>query len=711
MTRFLRGFLRVRKSIAAQLYAGLGGAVALTMGASVVAWIVFGRVGDAQSKVNDGSVPDMAAAFGVAQRVGALVESAPRLTVAQSQEEFEDLRAELAQVRAAFEESLAALAARRGESEGVRRVRVWGRTLTSNIESIEQSVARRLELTEISAALRDELQVVDARLAILLETAIDDQFFYTITGYRELGKSPSPRASHFTQNELSRYRRIAELKEGVAIGSQLLASVFSVSDPDLLEPLHERYEAASRQFARNLAVLSTEELGADVVALFARLDALGVDANGVFDVRARELEVSDRQGDLLVRNREIANNLVSEVEGLVEGFRASTLIATRGSTDAIRTGQSLLLVLNVISVAGAVILAWLFVGRFLIRRLEALSSRMRHMASGDLEGEIAIAGSDEVADMAAALEVFRRHALEVQRLNLVEKLAADLQSKNSELERVLDDLRKAQDQIVMRQKLAALGELTAGMAHEIKNPLNFVKNFSEVSEELLEELQELLPHQSEPMSEDRHKEVEGICQDLIENLECICQHGDRANRIVHDMLMMGGGSSERRLAEINSLVREHASLAYHSMRATDPDFNIQIEQDFDPSVGEIECVPQDLGRVVLNIVTNACHATDERRRGATGTYYPTLWIRTKRAQDSVEIGVRDNGSGIPDEIRDKIFNPFFTTKDADKGTGLGLALSNDIVREHGGEIKVDSQKGEYTKMTVVLPVAAAVAAQ
>ena len=703
MTGLLGGLLRVRRSIAAQLYAGLGGAVALTMGASVVAWIVFGRVGDEQRKVNDGSVPDMAAAFGVAQRVGTLVDSAPRLTVAQSPAEFEGVRSEVARERAVFEASLAALAGRRGETEGVRRVRVWGRTMVSNIESIERSVARRLELAEISDALRDELQVLDARLAIMLETAIDDQFFYIMTGYKELGETPSPRASHFTEAEVSRYRRIAELKEGVAIGSQLLASVFTVSDPDLLEPLRERYEAASRQFARNLQALSAEGFGEEVLALFERLEPLSVDENGLFDVRTRELDVSRGQSELLVRNREIANNLVSEVEVLVEGFRTSTLIATRGSSDAIRTGQNLLLALNLISVTGAVIMAWLFVGRFLIRRLEMLSSRMRHMAKGDLEGEIAIAGNDEVADMAAALEVFRRHALEVQRLNLVEKLAADLQSKNSELEKVLADLRKAQNQIVMREKLAALGELTAGVAHEIKNPLNFVKNFSEVSEELLEELQELLPDQSEPMSDDEREEVAEICQDLTENLECIRQHGDRANRIVHDMLMMGRESSERRAADINSLVKEHASLAYHSMRATDPSFNVRIEQTFDQDVGEIECVPQDLGRVVLNMVTNACHATDEKRRGATDHYDPTLWIRTRRAEGRVEIRIRDNGSGIPDAIREKIFNPFFTTKDADKGTGLGLALSNDIVREHGGEINVDSEPGEYTEMTVVLP--------
>ncbi len=703
MSMLRRGYWRVRKSIAAQLYAGLGGAVALTMGASIVAWIIFGRIGDTQDQINEGSTSDLATAFRVVQRVSALADSGPRLALAQSLPEFEVVQAEVHLVRNSFEASLAALASRRGESEGVRRVRVWGRTMTSNIESIGQLVARRLELSEVNATVRDELQAVDARLAMVLETEIDGQFFGTITDRRELDEPSSPGALDCTGDEADRCRQIAELKEDVAVRRYLLASAFSVSDPDLLEPLRERYEAASSQIERNLVALSMEEFGSQVVPLFERLAPLGVGEGDVFDVRARELEVAQRQGEMLARNREITNRLVSEVEVLVEGFRTSTQFAARTTANTIRTGQKLLLALNLISVAGAVMIAWLFVGRFLIRRLKMLSTRMRYMASGDLEGAVAIRGHDEVADMAAALEVFRRHAFEVQRLNLVEKLAADLQSKNSELESVLTDLRKAQDQIVMREKLAALGELTAGVAHEIKNPLNFVKNFAEVSEELLEELQEILTTSSKAMSAEEMEEVQIVCQNLTESLESILRHGDRANRIVHDMLRMGRDSSERLSVDINSLVKDHAKLAFHSARAANPNFQVHFEQTLDENLGEIECVPQAVGRVVLNIVTNACHATDEKRRAADGSYNPTLWIRTKQVQDRVRISIRDNGIGIPDEIREKIFNPFFTTKEADKGTGLGLALSNDIVREHGGEIRVDSVAGEFTEMIVDLP--------
>lgn len=700
-----RGYWRIRKSIATQLYAGLGGAVALTTVASIVAWVIFGRIGDIQGQVNEGSISDMAGAFSVAQHVSALANSAPRLALAQSPPEFEVVKAEVHLVRTSFEASLAALAERGGEMEGVRRVRVWGRTMTSNIELIEEVVARRLELAATSAVVRDELQAVDARLAAVLETLIDGQFLGATADRREVDEPSSPSALNCAGDEVERCHQITELKESVAIARHLLASAYSVSDPAFLEPLREGYEAASSQIERKLAALSTEEFDSQIVPLFERLAPLSTSAGGIFDVRARELEVVQRQGEILARNHEITNRLVSEVEVLVEGFRTSTQFAGRTTENTIRTGRQLLLALNLISVAGAAMIAWLFVGRFLIRRLKTLSSRMRYMASGDLEGAVAISGHDEVADMASALEVFRRHAFEVQRLNLVEKLAADLQSKNGELELVLADLRRAQDQIVMREKLAALGELTAGVAHEIKNPLNFVKNFAEVSEELLEELQELLATSRKSMGAEEQEELQAICQNLTESLESILEHGARANRIVHDMLQMGRESSDRLYVDINSLVREHAKLAFHSARATDSNFQVHIEETYDEHLGEIECVPQALGRVVLNIVTNACHATDEKRRAANGSYNPTLWIRTKQVEDRARISIRDNGNGIPNEIREKIFNPFFTTKEADRGTGLGLALSNDIVREHGGEIQVDTVPGEFTEMTVDLPLA------
>ena len=290
-----------------------------------------------------------------------------------------------------------------------------------------------------------------------------------------------------------------------------------------------------------------------------------------------------------------------------------------------------------------------------------------------------------------------------------EKLAEELQGKNEQLESVLAELQTAQDQIVKREKLAALGELTAGVAHEIRNPLNFIKNFSEVSEELLEELKEALEEVGENMTEDQKGLIQDVSSDLTENLERIRSHGDRANRIVHDMLMMGRGSSERQSVDINRLLDEYSGLAYHSARAVDSEFQLDLRKDLDPEAPQIEVVPQELGRVFLNMVGNACDATDEKRRAAQEAgdgaepYVPTLWLITRRGQDSIEVRIKDNGNGIPPDIIDSVFNPFFTTKPTGQGTGLGLAMSSDIVREHGGTIRVESELGNSTEMIIDLP--------
>ncbi len=698
-----------RKSLAVQLYLGLGGAVALTLGTSVVGWVSFQQVGELNRRVADSSVPDMAAAFSVAQHVGALVEAAPRLTVADSPEEFQVEADEVRREEAAFERRLDDLATRRGESEGVRRVRIWGREMAANIQAIEESVGRLAELADISRDLQLRLRDLDLALSTELVTALDDQFFFAMTGYRELGRVAAARESHFNEEQFDRYRRLTVAVRGATAGMLLLSNTFDLTDPDQLVPLRERYESSARAVFRSVAALGPDTFGPDAVNHLEMVRELSGGADGIFATRSLELELQVAQRELLTDNRQIAFRLLEEVESLVSSFRSLTLDATQTSTAAVNTGRTLLLVLNVISIVGAGLIAWLFIGRHLLSRLERLSTRMRYLAHGDLEGEVKVEGTDEIADMASALEVFRRHALEIQRLNLVEKLAEDLRAKNAEMEAVVADLRKAQDQIIMREKLAALGELTAGVAHEIKNPLNFVKNFSEVSEELLEELLEVLPPAGSEMTEDSHIDIDEICEDLTGNLQSIRQHGIRADRIVQDMLMMGRGSSDKRATKINSLVKEHADLAYHSARAIDPNFQLHIENSFDPALAEVEIkvIPQDLGRVVLNMVSNACHATDEKRHASDGSYLPMMWVTTQLDGDHLKIRVKDNGSGIPEEVVDKIFNPFFTTKAADKGTGLGLALSNDIVREHGGAISVDTKPGEYTEMTVDIPVAAA----
>ena len=704
----LQRLLEARYRISTQLYLGIGGAVALTVAASLVGLWSFTRVAEAQNRVNEGSVPELAAAFGVAEYSSTLVAAAPRLAAASNTAEVNEVAESIDSARQDLEVLLAVLNRSSGDEARTQGLRRHADTLLSNIETIKRERFELFELSERRQALRTELTDLRSSLEGVIVPAIDDQLFYTMTGYRTMAEEPPIRQVYFSEPELSRYRRLAELQADVNIATQLLASAFTLSSPSLIEPLRERFEASTRRIERNLNGLASSPFHADLVPLFDRLFEVGTGEPSGFDVLEQELTLLERQQDLLARNRGQAVDLLAEVDGLVNAARASATEATRSSADTIFTGRILLLVIGAISIGGALLIAWLFVGRFLLRRLQMLSDWMRRMAGGDLETRVEMSGRDEVADMAAALEVFRRHALEVQRLNLVEKLADELQDKNVQLESVLGDLQKAQDQIVMREKLAALGELTAGVAHEIRNPLNFVKNFAEASEELLEELLEVLEENGDSLPEDDRSLIEEVSQDLTANLQRIRSHGDRANRIVHDMLSMGRGSGDRSPTDINQLVDEYARLAYHSARATDQNFQLNIERDFDSQVGELNVVSQELGRVFLNMVANSCYATDERRQavasdGADAPFMPTVRLATQRHEAHVEVRIGDNGGGMPPEVAEKIFNPFFTTKPTGEGTGLGLAMCSDIVRQHGGNIRVDIEEGKGTEMIIDLP--------
>ena len=722
----LPSILDLRYRISTQLYFGIGGAVVLTVAASLVGWFSFNSVGVSQSLVNEESIPEVVAAFGVAQHSATLVAAAPRLTAATTRQDLGRVSASIEVASTSLEEQLALLGV---ESEGQQslfgasgedaksvaetqandsanrfeRIRANVNTLILNIHDTEDGMVELFDLTRRREALRAELTELRIRLDEIMVPAVDDQFFYTMTGYSGLGDPPADRGEHFSDSELAHYRYLQGLHADAITAIQLLESAFAVSDAPLIEPLRERFESAKGSIERSLSALQESPLHNEVEPIIARLFELGTGDDNGFDLLVRELRIIDTQQQNLGKNRDISVDVLAEVDGLVSAARTGADEAAQASTQAILTGRTLLLAITAVSIIGAFLIAWGFVGRILLRRLQMLSDWMRRMAGGDLEASVEIGGRDEVADMAAALEVFRRHALEVQRLNLVEQLAEELQEKNEQMEVVLADLQRAQDQIVMREKLAALGELTAGVAHEIKNPLNFVKNFSEVSEELLVEFKEVMEEVEEKVGEEQYGLLQEISGDLTSNLERIRSHGDRANRIVHDMLMMGRGSGDARSIDINGLLDEYTALAYHSARATAPDFNLTIEREFGPEVGEVEVIPQDLGRVFLNMVGNACYATDEKRRATTETYFPTLTLKTERDDEHVTIRIRDNGNGMPPEVVEKIFNPFFTTKPTGEGTGLGLAMSSDIVREHGGAIRVETEPGEFTEMIVELP--------
>jgi signal transduction histidine kinase len=378
---------------------------------------------------------------------------------------------------------------------------------------------------------------------------------------------------------------------------------------------------------------------------------------------------------------ELTHEAVAARERVVAGAASATRVSRIVVSAAVLVGAILtLLILRSIAVP--------------LRRLVAA---MNSLNAGDLAVSIPAAGPDEIGAMAHTLAAFR------DTLDALRKLIDEQRERERELRAAHDQLKAAQANLVQAEKMASLGQLTAGIAHEIKNPLNFVNNFAELSRELLDELKEAVDSAPDGT---RAEDLDELMTTLDGNLAKIAEHGRRADGIVKSMLLHSrGGSGERRHSDLNALIEEALNLAFHGARAQDQNFNVTLERDLDPSIGLLEAVPQDLTRVFLNLFGNAFYALNKRRReGGNSAFPPILTITTRNRGDEIEVRVRDNGTGIPPEIRDKLFQPFFTTKPTGEGTGLGLSISYDIVvQEHGGSIAVDSQPGEFTEFTLRLP--------
>ena len=709
--------------ISTRLYVSFGGAVMLVVLISLLTLYILDYIGDMQHSLSEKNVPQMMSAFAVAQETSALASAAPKLVTAETPKEFAAMAAMIGKQEEQLDRHLAELFENQEETASMQEIRAGRNRLSRNIAEIKQRVQERFGLRKRNLALKNKLHHEQAELMARLSEEVDNQLFYTLTGYRTMAAAPAARRRHFSAAEFRSYRHLTELREAAAIAAQLLSTASTVNDAALLEPLQERFDATADNIARALEELEGYPAHDALEAAFAALLEIGHGDGNSFALHHRERAVAEELSALLHAGRMLGTEIVARVESIVAQHGASTEFMVDRAAQVTAGSTFFLLALNAISIVGAVLLGWLFVQRRLIRRLERLSGQMQRMAGGELEAAVDIDGHDEIAHLSEALEVFRKNTLEMQRLNMVEVLAEELKEKNQELESANEKLGQAQDQIVMQEKLAALGELTAGVAHEIKNPMNFIMNFSEVSkdllEEMLEEVAKIKPAADAEASKAADADpdaaydpglVEEIAQDLTENLKRIREHGERANRIVIDMLKMGRGAGEWHTADINVLLNQHALLAFHSARAANSEFQLDIQEDYADDIGEIVVQPQDLGRVFLNLVTNACYATNDKRTRlaaeggeAAQAYRPTLQLSTRLAGEMVEVRVRDNGCGIPESALEHIFNPFFTTKPTDQGTGLGLSLSSDIIREHGGELRVDTQVGEYTEMIVALP--------
>ncbi len=341
-------------------------------------------------------------------------------------------------------------------------------------------------------------------------------------------------------------------------------------------------------------------------------------------------------------------------------------------------------------VSGLVLLIGIILGFWLAKTVSVPVLVLRNAAAkvgkGDLTQRIEKPGKDEIGELGRAFNRMLED-LSLTRRELDESNIS-LSNANNSLNSTLSELKSAQAQLIQSEKLASLGELTAGIAHEIQNPLNFVNNFSEVNSELIEELKA----ERQKQQADRDEKLEEqILNDIKANEEKIIHHGKRADAIVKGMLLHSRSSSgQKELTDINALADEYLRLSYHGLRAKDKSFNATIKTDFDNSIGKINIIPQDIGRVLLNLFNNAFYAVNEGISSKSNSYKPTVSVTTKKFENHVIITVSDNGNGIPQKILDKIFQPFFTTKPTGEGTGLGLSLSYDIIKAHGGEIKVEN---------------------
>jgi signal transduction histidine kinase len=308
--------------------------------------------------------------------------------------------------------------------------------------------------------------------------------------------------------------------------------------------------------------------------------------------------------------------------------------------------------------------------------------------------------SQQLQDSNEKLEEYNR-TLEQK----VDERTNELKLKHAELETAFGKLKAAQAQLVQSEKMASLGQLTAGIAHEIKNPLNFVNNFSELSVELTQEMLEELNKLSGSLESKDMEYLTGIIKDLQGNVKKINDHGKRADSIIRGMLLHSRGKSGERLpTDLNAMLAEYVNLGYHGMRATDNTFNIKLESEYDPELGPVTVIPQDISRVFLNMINNAFYSTAQKKKELAEAYFPVLKVSTKSLNDTVEIKIRDNGKGMPAAVAEKVFNPFFTTKPAGSGTGLGLSISFDIiVQQHQGQISVNSLEGEYAEFIITLP--------
>lgn len=699
------------QSLSFKLYGGLILFVLFILAISIFSWRSLLEMVDIQNTLIGENIPELTLSTGVAQQSERLIQTAPQLLSSSSEKELVQIKKEINKDNESLKKLIQNFE-KSNLSKSSLKMKDRVEKMIENLTSLEKTVSQKRKWIKQMQIISNQMTDLNRKIHKTLVIEIDNKTFDLALQSKAISFETQLKSRQKIEiNDILLYRQLLNLQSQTNISFSLLRETVNLFNADLIQPIQERFTASISACEKALKTLPDRYI--ELKQNIQLLKKAGLHTKGVFSLKKKILDVEKVQNKYLKQNKIIASELSETVRQIKQNIQQDSENTAHLFNQSLKKNQIWFFIINGISLIGSLILAVFFIGP-LIRRLTYLSQKMRQMSKGRLKEEVQIQGSDEVKDMAEALEVFRRHALEVQRLNLVEKLAEEVQEKNQTLEKTIKDLNATRNQLVIQEKLASLGQLTSGIAHEIKNPLNFINNFSKISKQLIDELKEELKQFSsfETVSEGASSKfqitkeswtsIEELLTDIQSNMEKISSHGDRANDIIMGMLEHSRGKSgQKEPVDINKAMDTYSNLAFHSQRSLDSSFNVVFEKDYDKSLQPILAVPQDISRIILNIITNACDAVKEK----CGHQNNIIQLKTKKEGNQVKIIIRDNGPGIPDSVKEKIFNPFFTTKATGQGTGLGLSLVHDIiVTKHGGSVKVESKEGEFTEFTVSLPI-------
>jgi signal transduction histidine kinase/HAMP domain-containing protein len=600
------------------------------------------------------------------------------------------------------------------------------RAIDSDIQNLTErdglSAKEKLDLSDLisrwkqyKSAAHDTIEVgsTDAPMATMMLGEADEKFTAVARGFKSMADAVAADTNTIsTELYTDSARKKIILAIGASLGLLLSVVITILVSRSIVAPIKSVTNAMQQLSSGDTEVEVGYRGRRDEIGQM--VEAINVFRKNAIEKRAMEIESLETEKKSLREIAEVRTRLTDAIETISEGFSlydADDKLVIFNSkyknnfaahADIIKAGTTFETIARTAAERGKIddadvgLEAWL--AERIVRHKAPSSTHIQHRSDGRWiqVSERKTAGGGVVATYADITELKQREADLATARDAAEVA-------NQELAASLDDLRNAQDRLVQTEKLASLGQLTAGIAHEIKNPLNFVNNFSALSEELVGEMKDVLSNI--PLDQNKREELDEITQTLKSNLEKVVQHGKRADSIVKNMLQHSReGSGEHRAADINAIVDESLNLAYHGARAEKAGFNIALQRDLDPSVGMADIYPQEITRALLNLISNGFYAATKRKVEVGDGFEPMLSATTKSLGDKVEIRIRDNGTGIPEEVREKIFNPFFTTKPSGEGTGLGLSMSHDIiVKQHGGSIDVETEPGLFTEFKIVLP--------